>query len=88
MSTLKELAATYNEVAATLGEKHVTKFRDRATAERRVAELLARLEPKSGHSPAPPPALLSLSSRPPERVPSARGALGSCSSPRARPMPR
>ncbi|MEH6695001.1 MAG: hypothetical protein V7675_08150 [Hyphomonas sp.] len=48
MSTLKELAATYNEVAATLGEKPVIKFRNRASAERRVAEMLARLKLISG----------------------------------------
>ena len=48
MPTLKALVATYNDAATTLGEKPVTKFRDRATAERRAAELLARLEPKSG----------------------------------------
>ena len=48
MPTLKELVATYNAAAATLGERPVTKFPDRATAERRVAALLARLQPARG----------------------------------------
>lgn len=48
MKTLAELVATYNEAAASLGEKPITKFRDRATAERRVAEMLARLPAKPG----------------------------------------
>lgn len=48
MPTLKELVAAYITAAATLGERPVTKFPDRATAERRVAALLARLQPERG----------------------------------------
>lgn len=79
MPSLKELVATYNTAATTQGEKAVTKFPDRATAERRVAALLARLRPSRGpfaRVPAP-----SRSSRRRERAPSAPAALGSCSAP-------
>jgi len=48
MKTLAKLVVTYNEAAASLGERPITKFRGRTTAERRVAEMLARLPAKPG----------------------------------------
>lgn len=42
MKTVPQMAAEYNEKAIALGLKPVKKFRDRATGERRLAELAER----------------------------------------------
>jgi hypothetical protein len=49
MSKIKtaELIARYNAAAATLGRRAVTKFADRATAEKRVAAIEAEVAPKA-----------------------------------------
>jgi hypothetical protein len=41
MTTLKAIAAEYNELAARLGERPVNRFPDRATAEKRLATIRA-----------------------------------------------
>jgi len=58
MTTLSQLAAEYNEIAATLGQPTVRRFSNRQAAERRLAQLKTLVppvtaEPEPVAEPAP-----------------------------------